>query len=174
MEDIMHKIKIKARMQILVLYINTMIRSAKQHFCTAMEIERHMKKIKKGDIYLADMDPAIGSEQGGVRPVLIIQNNKGNRYSPTTIVACLTSRVHTKANLPTHYLLPEDIGLKYPSMVMLEQIFTIDKTRLIKWITRIPKTDMYRIEMQIRRSFDMRNRRKRRTRYGRNINERKD
>ena len=133
-----------------------------------------MKKIKKGDIYLADMDPAIGSEQGGVRPVLIIQNNKGNRYSPTTIVACLTSRVHTKANLPTHYLLPEDIGLKYPSMVMLEQIFTIDKTRLIKWITRIPKTDMYRIEMQIRRSFDMRNRRSRRTRYGRNINERKD
>ena len=133
-----------------------------------------MKKIKKGDIYLADMDPAIGSEQGGVRPVLIIQNNKGNRYSPTTIVACLTSRVHTKANLPTHYLLPDDIGLKYPSMVMLEQIFTIDKTRLIKWITCIPKTDMYRIEMQIRRSFDMRNRRKRRTRYGRNINERKD
>lgn len=139
-----------------------------------MEIERHMKKIKKGDIYLADMDPAIGSEQGGVRPVLVIQNNKGNKFSPTTIVACLTSRVHTKANLPTHYLLPDDIGLKYPSMVMLEQIFTIDKTRLIKWITCIPKTDMYRIEMQIRRSFDMRNRRKRRTRYGRNINERKD
>ena len=139
-----------------------------------MEIERYMKKIKKGDIYLADMDPAIGSEQGGVRPVLVIQNNKGNKFSPTTIVACLTSRVHTKANLPTHYLLPEDIGLKYPSMVMLEQIFTIDKTRLIKWITRIPKTEMYRIEMQIRRSFDMRNRRKRRTRYGRNINERKD
>lgn len=139
-----------------------------------MEIERYMKKIKKGDIYLADMDPAIGSEQGGVRPVLVIQNNKGNKFSPTTIVACLTSRVHTKANLPTHYLLPDDIGLKYPSMVMLEQIFTIDKTRLIKWITCIPKTDMYRIEMQIRRSFDMRNRRKRRTRYGRNINERKD
>ena len=83
-----------------------------------------MKKIKKGDIYLADMDPAIGSEQGGVRPVLVIQNNKGNKYSPTTIVACLTSRVHTKASLPAHYLLPDDIGLKYPSMVMLEQIFT--------------------------------------------------
>ena len=115
-----------------------------------------MKKIKKGDIYLADMDPAIGSEQGGVRPVLIIQNNKGNKFSPTTIVACLTSRVHTKANLPTHYLLPDDIGLKYPSMVMLEQIFTIDKTRLIKWITRLDKYDMHRIEMQIRRSFDMR------------------
>lgn len=130
-----------------------------------MEIERHMKKIKKGDIYLADMDPAIGSEQGGVRPVLVIQNNKGNKYSPTTIVACLTSRVHTKASLPAHYLLPDDIGLKYPSMVMLEQIFTIDKTRLIKYITRIPKPDMYRIEPQIRRSFDMRNKRKRKTRY---------
>ena len=132
-----------------------------------MEIERYMKKIKKGDIYLADMDPAIGSEQGGVRPVLVIQNNKGNKFSPTTIVACLTSRVHTKANLPTHYLLPDDIGLKYPSMVMLEQIFTIDKTRLIKWITRLDKYNMHRIEMQIRRSFDMRNRKTRRTRYGR-------
>jgi mRNA interferase MazF len=139
-----------------------------------MEIERHMKKIKKGDIYLADMDPAKGSEQGGVRPVLVIQNNKGNKYSPTTIVACLTSRVHTKANLPTHYLLPDDIGLKYPSMVMLEQIFTIDKTRLIKYITRIPKPDMYRIELQIRRSFDMRRRRFRRTRYGRQQDGRND
>ena len=121
-----------------------------------------MKKIKKGDIYLADMDPAIGSEQGGVRPVLIIQNNKGNKFSPTTIVACLTSRINTKAKLPTHYLLPDDIGLKYPSMVMLEQIFTIDKTRLLKYITSIPKPDMYRIEMQIRRSFDMRYRKRRR------------
>ena len=133
-----------------------------------------MKKIKKGDIYLADMDPAIGSEQGGVRPVLIIQNNKGNKYSPTTIVACLTSHVHTKANLPTHYLLPDDIGLKYPSMVMLEQIFTIDKTRLIKYITRIPKNDMYRIELQIRRRFYTRNKRKSKTRYGRNTNEEKN
>jgi len=139
-----------------------------------LRINTLMKKIKKGDIYLADMDPAIGSEQGGVRPVLIIQNNKGNRYSPTTIVACLTSRINTKKDLPTHYLLPDDIGLKYPSMVMLEQIFTIDKTRLIKWITRLDKYDMHRIEMQIRRSFDMRNRRTRRTRYGRNIDERKD
>ena len=121
-----------------------------------------MKKIKKGDIYLADMDPAVGSEQGGVRPVLIIQNNKGNKYAPTTIVACLTSRINTKAKLPTHYLLPDDIGLKYPSMVMLEQIFTIDKTRLIKFICRISKPDMYRIEMQIRRSFDMKPRKRRR------------
>ena len=73
----------------------------------------------------------------------------------------------TKKDLPTHYLLPDDIGLKYPSMVMLEQIFTIDKTRLIKWITRLDKYNMHRIEMQIRRSFDMRNRKTRRTRYGR-------
>ena len=119
------------------------------------------RKIKKGDIYLANMDPAQGSEQGGVRPVLIIQNNKGNKYSPTTIVACLTSRVYSKATLPTHYLLPTDIGLKYPSMVMLEQIFTIDKTRLIKRITRINKYDMQRIEMQIKKSFDIRPRKRR-------------
>ena len=123
--------------------------------------------VKRGDIYYADLRPVVGSEQGGIRPVLIIQNNKGNKFSPTTIVACLTSRINTKAKLPTHYLLPDDIGLKYPSMVMLEQIFTIDKTRLIKWITRLDKYNMYRIEMQIRRSFDMRNRKKRRTRYGR-------
>ena len=127
-----------------------------------------MKKIKKGDIYLANMDPAIGSEQGGVRPVLIIQNNKGNKYSPTTIVACLTSRIHTKKDLPTHYLLPDDIGLKYPSMVMLEQIFTIDKSRLIKYITSIPKPDMYRIEMRIRKSFDMRTRKRRRRPWNNN------
>lgn len=124
------------------------------------------ERVKKGEIYLADMDPAIGSEQGGVRPVLILQNNKGNKYAPTTIVACLTSRIYTKANLPTHYLLPQDIGLKYPSMVMLEQIFTIDKTRLIKKITRISKSDMQRIEMQIKRSFDIRPVRRRRN--GRN------
>lgn len=114
------------------------------------------------------MNPAKGSEQGGVRPVLVIQNNKGNRYSPTTIVACLTSRVHTKANLPTHYLLPDDIGLKYTSMVMLEQIFTIDKSRLIKYITSIPKPDMYRIEMRIRKSFDMRTRKRRRRPWNNN------
>lgn len=153
-------------MQILVLYIKKESSQLKQDNA-AMRINTQMKKIKKGDIYLADMDPAIGSEQGGVRPVLIIQNNKGNRYSPTTIVACLTSRISTKKDLPTHYLLPDDIGLKYPSMVMLEQIFTIDKTRLIKWITRLDKYNMRRIEMQIRRSFDMRNRKIRRTRYGR-------
>ena len=131
-------------------------------------------KIKKGDICLADMDPAIGSEQGGVRPVLILQNNKGNKYSPTTIVACLTSRINTKKKLPTHYLLPTDIGLKYPSMVMLEQIFTIDKSRLLKRITRISKYDMHCIESQIRRSFDMKSRVRRRTRYGRVQNEGED
>ena len=112
-------------------------------------------KIKKGDIYLADMDSAKGSEQGGVRPVLILQNNKGNKYSPTTIVACLTSRINTKKDLPTHYLLPIDIELKYPSMVMLEQIFTIDKSRLIKRITHVSKYDMHRIEISIRKSFDI-------------------
>ena len=117
-------------MQILVLYINTMIRSAKAAFCTAMEIERDMKKIKKGDIYLANMDPAIGSEQGGVRPVLIIQNNKGNKHSPTIITAPMTS--HRKNNLPTHVIIKsnECQGLKKDSVVLLEQIRTIDKRRL--------------------------------------------
>ena len=60
-------------------------------------------KVKRGDIFLADLDYPFGSEQGGVRPVLVIQNNRGNKYSPTTIVACITSRASSKAHLPTHY-----------------------------------------------------------------------
>ena len=106
-------------------------------------------KVKRGDLYLADLSFAVGSEQTGVRPVLIIQNNKGNKYSPTTIIVCLSSKIHSKAKIPTHYLLPELNGLKYPSMVLCEQIKVIDKDRLIKkigkstnviCITLIPKS----------------------------------
>ena len=86
-------------------------------------------KVKRGDLYLADLSFAVGSEQTGIRPVLIIQNNKGNKYSPTTIIVCLSSKIHSKAKIPTHYLLPELNGLKYPSMVLCEQIKVIDKDR---------------------------------------------
>lgn len=89
-------------------------------------------KIKRGEIYLADLGESLGSEQRNIRPVLIIQNNVGNKYSPTTIVSCLSSKVYTKAKIPTHYYISNNKDLKYPSMVMLEQIKVIDKSRLIK------------------------------------------
>ena len=87
-----------------------------------------MKDIKRNEIYYADLNPVIGSEQGGVRPVLVIQNDMGNKYSPTTIVAAITSR-HNQAKLPTHIEIGEDVFEK-DSVVLLEQIRTVDKSRL--------------------------------------------
>lgn len=118
------------------------------------------KKIKRGDIYLAILESSIGSEQKGVRPVLIIQNNKGNKYSPTTIVACLSSKIQTKAILPTHYILPDNIGLRYKSMVLCEQIKVIDKNRLIKKITSLDRIDMNIINRKINISLDLKTKRK--------------
>ncbi|KGG80520.1 PemK family transcriptional regulator [Caloranaerobacter azorensis H53214] len=86
--------------------------------------------VKRGDIYYADLSPVIGSEQGGVRPVLVIQNDIGNKYSPTVIVAAITSQIN-KAKLPTHIeISATDYGLPKDSVVLLEQIRTIDKKRL--------------------------------------------
>ena len=87
--------------------------------------------VKRGDIYYADLSPVVGSEQGGVRPVLIIQNDTGNRYSPTVIAAAITSQTG-KARLPTHIDLPvnESCGLSRNSIILLEQVRTLDKKRL--------------------------------------------
>lgn len=86
--------------------------------------------VKRGDIYYADLSPVIGSEQGGVRPVLIVQNDIGNRYSPTVIIAAITSQIN-KAKLPTHIeIVAAEYGLPKDSVVLLEQIRTIDKRRL--------------------------------------------
>lgn len=112
-------------------------------------------KVKRGDIYLADLSDANGSEQGKVRPVVVIQNNRGNKYSPTTIVACLSSKVYSKHHLPTHYLLSEGLGLKYKSMVMCEQIRVLDKSRLIKKITKLDKRHMMHIDRRIKISLDL-------------------
>ena len=112
-------------------------------------------KVKRGEVYLADLSDASGSEQGKVRPVVIIQNNRGNKYSPTTIVACLSSKIYTKHHLPTHHLLPEGIGLKYKSMVMCEQIRVIDKNRLQKKIATVSRLDMLAIDRKIKISFDL-------------------
>jgi mRNA interferase MazF len=87
------------------------------------------KSILRGDLYYADLNPITGSEQGGIRPVLIIQNNVGNKYSPTVIIAAITSK-SVNTLLPTQYLLPNHYGLDRKSIVLLEQIRTIDKKRL--------------------------------------------
>lgn len=92
--------------------------------------------VKRGDIFYADLSPVIGSEQGGVRPVLVVQNDVGNKYSPTIIVAAITSQIN-KARLPTHIEInAPDFGLPKDSVVLLEQIRTIDKKRLREKIGR--------------------------------------
>lgn len=104
------------------------------------------KTIKRGDIYYAELNPVIGSEQGGTRPVLIISNDIGNRHSPTVIVAAITSRVHTKAKLPTHTAIRDFEGLNKDSIILLEQIRTIDKKRLQEYIGMLSANEMARVD----------------------------
>ncbi len=111
--------------------------------------------IRRGDIYYADLSPVVGSEQGGVRPVLIIQNNVGNRYSPTVIAAAITSR-GTKADLPTHIkLFASRSGLTKDSVVLLEQIRTLDKTRLREKMGTLSPYDMYKVDEALSISFGL-------------------
>jgi mRNA interferase MazF len=101
--------------------------------------------IKRGDIYYADLSPVIGSEQGGVRPVLIVQNDVGNKYSPTVIAAAITSQ-QFKTKLPTHISVDAAVcGLSKNSVVLLEQIRTLDKQRLREKMGNLPENDMSRI-----------------------------
>ena len=88
----------------------------------------------RGDMYYADLGRGIGSEQEGYRPVVIIQNNVGNKHSPTVIIASITSKTGVKAKLPTHYYIDADDGLELPSIVLLEQLRTVDKRRLGNFI----------------------------------------
>ncbi len=99
-------------------------------------------RVKRGEIYMADLDPVIGSEQGSTRPVLIVQNDKGNEYSPTTVVLPLTTKIHKSAVMPTHVILKDIEGLSEKSASMAEQIRTIDKGRLIEYIGCVPKIIM--------------------------------
>ncbi len=102
--------------------------------------------VVRGEIYFAQLNPVEGSEQGGVRPVLIVQNDVGNNYSPTTIVLAITSQIN-KAKLPTHVELPKTVsGLERDSVVLAEQIRTIDKVRLKRKITDLDKNLMARID----------------------------
>jgi len=102
--------------------------------------------VKRGDIFYADLSPVVGSEQGGIRPVIIIQNDIGNKYSPTVIVAAITSQIN-KAKLPTHVeISSEDYGLNKDSVVLLEQIRTLDKKRLKEKIGHMTEHDMQKVE----------------------------
>ena len=105
-----------------------------------------MNEFKRGELYYADLSPVVGSEQGGVRPVLIIQNDVGNKYSPTVIVAAITSQIN-KAKLPTHIELSAiSYGLSKDSVVLLEQVRTLDKRRLKERIGELDEIKMKKID----------------------------
>ena len=104
--------------------------------------------IRRGDIYYADLRPAIGSEQDGIRPVLVIQNNVGNRFSPTVIVASITSR-QAKAHLPTHVSVGKVPGMNSRSIILLEQVRTIDKSRLLDFVGYLHPNAMRRVNRAI-------------------------
>lgn len=112
-----------------------------------------MREIKRGDIYKADLSPVVGSEQGGIRPVVIVQNDMGNRYSPTIIVVPITTRLDKK-NLPTHTKINNSSLLK-ESIALMEQIRTIDKSRLIEFIGVLNESEMNRITEALRISIDV-------------------
>lgn len=111
--------------------------------------------VKRGDIFYADLSPVVGSEQGGVRPVLIIQNNIGNRHSPTVIAAAITSQLN-KAKLPTHIeLIDQHCGLTRDSVVLLEQIRTLDKRRLREKMGKLDDAMMQEVDEAIAVSFGL-------------------
>ena len=114
-----------------------------------------MSIVKRGDIFYADLSPVVGSEQGGVRPVLIVQNDTGNKHSPTVIAAAITSQTG-KARLPTHIELnAQSVGLSRDSVILLEQIRTIDKSRLRERMGKLDDTTMTKVDNAIAVSFGL-------------------
>ena len=111
--------------------------------------------VKRGDIFYADLSPVIGSEQGGIRPVIVVQNDIGNRYSPTVIVAAITSQIN-KAKLPTHVeISSEEYGLNRDSVVLLEQIRTLDKRSLKERIGHMTENDMKKVNRALAISLNL-------------------
>ena len=108
--------------------------------------------VKRGEIYYADLSPVVGSEQGGLRPVLVIQNDIGNKYSPTVIVAAITSQIK-KAKLPTHIEIAAQQGLQKPSVVLAEQVRTIDKQRLKERVGMLDDDVMQKVDEGLRISI---------------------
>ncbi len=107
--------------------------------------------IKRGDVYYADLSPVVGSEQGGVRPVVVVQNDKGNRYSKTVIVAPISKKM-SKPPIPTHVVF-SDHSLSYVSMILCEQLRTIDKQRLNQWICTLDHKTIEKINKAIKVSL---------------------
>lgn len=110
---------------------------------------------RRGDIYLADLSPFCGSEQGGVRPVVVIQNNTGNKHAATLVVATITAKTRKKTKQPTHYLIRNNPALSRPSLVLLEQLRTIDKQRIIKYLGRVTRKEMRGVDAALRVSLDL-------------------
>jgi len=110
---------------------------------------------RRGDIYLVDLGTNIGSEQGGCRPVLLLQNNVGNHYAPTLIVAPVSSRYWKKSNQPTHSLIEGIKNLSSPSVVLAEQIITIDKVRVMKYLGKVPVEQMQGINQAVQISLGL-------------------
>ena len=114
-----------------------------------------MSSVKRGEIYYADLSPVVGSEQGGMRPGLIVQNDTGNRHSPTVIAAAITSRLD-KARLPTHILVgARSVGLNRDSIILLEQIRTLDKSRLKERMGRLDDATMSAVDTALAVSFGL-------------------
>ncbi len=109
----------------------------------------------RGDIYLVDFGTNVGSEQGGCRPVLVLQNDVGNHYGPTLIVAPISSRYWKKASQPTHYIIEEVKNLSSPSVVLAEQIITIDKSRVQKFLGRVSDQQMRGIDRAVKISLGL-------------------
>ncbi|MDD4493453.1 MAG: type II toxin-antitoxin system PemK/MazF family toxin [Eubacteriales bacterium] len=112
-------------------------------------------EVKRGEMYFADLSPTIGSEQDGVRPVLVLSNDTGNRHSPTAVVAAITGKTK-KTKLPTHVMLPAMRGLYIPSVVLLEQIRTIDKSRIQTYIGTLDEITMRGIDRAFAVSMGLR------------------
>ncbi|EGO64292.1 type II toxin-antitoxin system PemK/MazF family toxin [Acetonema longum] len=111
--------------------------------------------VKRGDIYYANLNPVVGSEQGGHRPVLILQNDVGNKYSPTVIVAAITSQI-SKAKLPTHVEISgKEFNLDKDSVLLLEQLRTIDKRRLKEKVTHLSEDTMSKVDEAVRISLGL-------------------
>lgn len=115
-------------------------------------MDRSERTVHRGEIYYADLNPVVGSEQGGIRPVLILQNEVGNWFSPTVIVAAMTAR-GGKAHLPTHVPVGTDSGLWRPSLVLAEQVRTIDKSRLLERVGMLPPEKQEQVDRALRISF---------------------
>lgn len=111
--------------------------------------------IRRGDIFYAELNPVIGSEQGGTRPVVVISNNTGNRHSPTIIIAPITSRTQTKAKLPTHTKVENFDKLEKDSIILLEQIRTIDRQRLKQYMGMLPDNIMARVDKALAISISL-------------------